>query len=114
MSRCILLLATANECFWSVMYSMLSHMFMLHYYMETNKAYTTINGAYHGITRIEQVEDGGLSISYVYLMYKTIDSIFSPSVFRHMPGQIFAIPERPCNSATAQAIPAWTGKFRNG
>lgn len=36
-----------------------------------NKAYPTMYEKYHGITQIEQVEGGGLCISYVYIDYKT-------------------------------------------
>jgi len=52
------------------------------------------------INRIEQAEGGGLSISYVYLRYKTIDSISFQPAFIHMPGHIYSTPE-------------WT-EFRNG
>ena len=38
-------------------------------------AYATINEEYHRINRIEKPEDGGLGISYVYLIYKTMGSI---------------------------------------
>jgi len=47
---------------------------MMLYYIQERTACGTINVKYFGITRIGEAQDGGLSISYVYIMYKTIDS----------------------------------------
>jgi len=60
------------------------------YYMQGRTAYATNNEKYRGITRIEQPEDRGLCISYVYIMYKRIDSISCQPAFIHtgMPGHI--------------------------
>jgi len=49
-----------DEWFWSMMHSILLHMFMMLCYMqERTKPMLTINERYHGITHIEQAEDGG-------------------------------------------------------
>jgi len=72
---------------------------VIYQHVRKNKDYATINEKYHGINCIEQAEDGGLSISYVY---KAIDSISSQPAFIHMPGHI---PFRNgLNSATDQNI----------
>jgi len=53
---------------------------VLYFIASKNNAHATINEKYHRINRIEQAEDGGLSISYLYFMYKTIDSILPPYI----------------------------------